>query len=649
MSRRGFFRRALKNLPAIALGLVMLPLVEFLLSLAGVTKLSDEDPFVGFARSRPLFIEAQEAPGTYRLSHGKERFFNPQTFRMPKPPGTFRIVAFGGSTTYGHPYSAGTAFPSWMTLILGDYDPSRTYEGINAGGISYASYRVRRLAEELSRFSPDLYVVYAGHNEFLESRTFGELLAESPTHRRIRSLLHRSRLYSAIARRVASAGRGANPAGRTVLGEEVGVTLEEVGGPWLYHRDPVFREGVIRQYRFNIEAIARFCKQRRIPLVLSTLPSNLSGLVPFKSEHREGLGRDERAAWYRAVDAAREAFSRNDFAAALSRLQEAEAIDDRYARLHYLKGEVLRALGRNEEARVAYVRAKEEDIVPVRALEVFNDIVRDVARREAVPLADVEKRFDVLAPAGIPGESLFADHVHPYIEGHLEIAWAVLEAAASNGLLPISAEQLAADRPVVQAHLDNRLAAILPRYRAFGLYVAGRTLRWAGLYTEAYRLLTEAWRTVRNEPDLPYMIGELELHFDRPAAALPYYRSALELRPGDGDFLIGIAKVSVALGDAPAALAALERVDKTSGNGPIALKTRGEARALQGDVAGARRDLEDAARQAPNVPHFHLSLARVRLLDGDDKGARESFRRSLELQGEPWSEATYADFVGRKR
>lgn len=648
MAGRSFLRNTLKNLPAIALGLALLPLIEFLLSLAGATRLSDEDPFVGFAGSRPLFAEAPDVLGTYRLSPGKERFFNPQTFRMPKPTGVFRIVAFGGSTTYGHPYTAETAFPSWMTRILGHYDLSRTYESINAGGVSYASYRVRRLVEELSRFSPDLYVVFSGHNEFLEARTFGELLAESPTRRRLRSLLHRSRLYSAIARLVAAGNRGAGPAGRTVLGAEVGVTLEEVGGPWLYHRDQDFREGVVRQYRFNIEAIARFCRKKRIPLVLCTLPSNLSGLVPFKSEHRAGLGAAERAGWDRAVEAARTAFFRGELAPALSLLQEAEAIDDRYARLHYLKGEVLRALGRTGEARASYVRAKEEDIVPVRALEVFNDIVRDVAHREKIPLADIAQRFDDLAPAGIPGESLFVDHVHPYIEGHLEIALSVIETAASNGLVPLAPARLEAGRLEVRALLADRLTGITPRYRALGLYVAGRTLRWAGLYREAYQLLTAAWRTVRDEPELPYLLGELELYFGRPEAALPYYRHALEQRPNDGDYLIGSAKASVALGDAPAALSALERVGKTSGNEPIALKTRGEAKALQGDLAGARRDLEDAARQAPKVPAFLVSLSRIRLLDGDEKGARESFRRSLELQGEPWSEAAYADLKGKR-
>ena len=36
-----------------------------------------------------------------------------------------------------------------------------------SGGVSYASYRVAALMEELVRYEPDLFVIYSGHNEFL--------------------------------------------------------------------------------------------------------------------------------------------------------------------------------------------------------------------------------------------------------------------------------------------------------------------------------------------------------------------------------------------------------------------------------------------------------------------------------------------------
>ena len=56
-------------------------------------------------------------------------------------------------------------------------DPSRRWEVINAGGISYASYREAKLVEEIARYQPDLVLVYSGHNEFLEERTYRKAAA----------------------------------------------------------------------------------------------------------------------------------------------------------------------------------------------------------------------------------------------------------------------------------------------------------------------------------------------------------------------------------------------------------------------------------------------------------------------------------------
>ena len=47
---------------------------------------------------------------------------------------------------------------------------------INAGGISYASYRVAVVIKELARYEPDLFIIYTGHNEFLEERTYRTLI-----------------------------------------------------------------------------------------------------------------------------------------------------------------------------------------------------------------------------------------------------------------------------------------------------------------------------------------------------------------------------------------------------------------------------------------------------------------------------------------
>lgn len=636
--------RFAKNLVALGLGFGLIALIEAVLALSGLRPLSEEDPFVGFEGSRPTFVASPEDPGLYRLDPAKEQYFNAQSFRHPKPPGVFRIVAFGGSTTYGHPYLHRTSFPAWTARLLGLADPGKTYEVINAGGISYASYRVRRLAEELARFEPDLYVVYSGHNEFLERRNFAAILAEPPALRRTRSLLHRSRLYTAVYRGVrALRGAGASSS-HTVLTDRLAATLEEVGGPELYHRDETFRQGVIEQYRASVEAIARFARGRGIPLVLCTLSSNLAGVSPFKSEHRAGFGAEQRALWERLVGDAQSAHEAGEQERALAFLERAGSLDDRFAMAHFARGQVLLALGRVAEARGAFIRAKEEDIIPLRALEVFNDIVRDVAREQRVPLADVDRRFRDLSPGGITGPPLFLDHVHPDVEGHQLIAREVVEAAVGAGLVPVTPEAWLRARPRALAVLAEERAAVTPRYLAMGRWVIGRTLYWAGKHLEARAPLLEAWRTVRDVGEIPYYLGAFALEEGRPGEAADLFREALAIEPEEPRFRIALARAQIALGEGHAARETLRAVRDPGANLPWHRFALGQAALLVGDVEQALADLREAARLGPGSGEFLAALARAEIAAGREADARETFGRILELRGEAWSNAAWEEF-----
>jgi len=159
----------------VALGLVSLILffllLEGALALAGLNPgLYEEDPLVGFSSRIPLFVENEQRKGVLSTARNKLSLFNPQHFVRKKPPEAYRIFCLGGSTTYGRPYGHATSFCGWLRALLPVADPSRRWQLINAGGISYASYRVAALMEELVDYDPDLFIVYSGHNEFLERR-----------------------------------------------------------------------------------------------------------------------------------------------------------------------------------------------------------------------------------------------------------------------------------------------------------------------------------------------------------------------------------------------------------------------------------------------------------------------------------------------
>jgi len=177
--------------------------LELLLGLCGVRPLLySEDPFVGFESNIPLFVEQAGSDGRAVLATARNKleWFNAQQFPRHKGANTYRIFCLGGSTTYGRPYTDPTSFCGWLRELLPAADPSRNWEVINAGGISYASYRAAVVMEELTGYEPDLFIVYSGHNEFLERRTYRELLATPSVVSKVVSRLGRTRSYTALKR-----------------------------------------------------------------------------------------------------------------------------------------------------------------------------------------------------------------------------------------------------------------------------------------------------------------------------------------------------------------------------------------------------------------------------------------------------------------
>ena len=92
----------------------------------------------------------------------------------------------GGSTTFGRPYDDATSFCGWLRELLPELEPAHEWEVVNAGGVSYASYRVSLLMEELVKYDPDIFVIYSGQNEFLEDRTYRDIISHAARRERPR-------------------------------------------------------------------------------------------------------------------------------------------------------------------------------------------------------------------------------------------------------------------------------------------------------------------------------------------------------------------------------------------------------------------------------------------------------------------------------
>lgn len=419
-------RRAVFRGLAIVIGLGPLLGLELALRAGGWSPQDGSlDPYAGFSDVRPLFTLNQTGD-RFEIAAARQPFFRPESFAAVKSSNEFRIFCLGGSTVQGNPYAIETSFTTWLELSLQAADPTRPWEVVNCGGISYASYRLAPILQEVLGYEPNLIVLYMGHNEFLEDRTYAHLRRIPRPIRNVHGWLASLRVYE-LARatwlQVAGTGDPATPP----LPVEVDTRLDHPGGLESYTRDDAWKQAVVEHYEHNLHVMLEAADRAGVPVIVCNPAFNLKDCPPFKSQNRDDLSASEHAAFDRLWNAVRE-HDAADLDGKIGLLQQALAIDDRHAGAHYLVAECLRAAGRYAEAREAYLRAKEEDVCPLRMLEPMCEVVQRVVAETGTPLVDVRQQFEAQSPGGMPGEELFLDHVHPTISGHQQIAdWLLAE------------------------------------------------------------------------------------------------------------------------------------------------------------------------------------------------------------------------------
>ena len=402
------------RLAAVGVGLLPFLAAELILRCARITPAPTIDPFVTFSRIEPLFVP--DASGQrYETNPEKLTWFRSQSFAIPKPAGTFRIFCLGGSTVQGRPYSVETAFPTWLQLSVQAARPETHWEVINCGGISYASYRLVPILREVLNYEPDLVILCTGHNEFLEDRSYAGIRKMPPflvgLHR---ALLH-SRCYSlayhAMQQRSLRPVRRANR-----LDPEVRARLDVENGLARYHRDEPWRQGVMGHFAANLETLICMARQGGVPLILVGPASNLKDCAPFKSEFAAGTSAADRQVIADRLDRA-ERTPWSDPYAKLDLLQQAAAIDGHHAGILFRVGRCYLRLGHTTGARRWFIRAKDEDLCPLRITEAMREALHEAAERYDVPFLNAHELFEQATEDGICGHEWLLDHVHPTVEG----------------------------------------------------------------------------------------------------------------------------------------------------------------------------------------------------------------------------------------
>jgi Flp pilus assembly protein TadD len=626
--------------PAVALLAVLLffGAVEGILWAAGASTLAAErDPFQGFyGRIRVFRLDRER--GVYRTPRPALASFNYQEFRAHKPEDGLRFFVLGGSSAYGFPWGAEESFTRYLGDALRASRPGRTVEAINAGAMSYASHRLRILARELLEYEPDALVIYGGHNEFVERRFYQDLLERARALDPVRRLLHQSRLYSLMTRFYLRDGDSARPASDSGPGPEG----REVAFGIRVARDPALnvteaeREEMRRLFEGNVRAILDLAGEAGVAVVLCTVPSNLSGWVPNQSVLPSDLSLDVRKAVGNLLADARAALGRGDAASAAARLERARQLSPGHAELHFYLGKAYEALGRWEDARASYVRARDSDASPQRAISSVNDTIRRLAEERDVPLVDVERLFEREAPHGLLGFDAFEDYVHPKPEAHRRIALALWTLFEEEGLL---GEARGADEASFWKALEDasgpRVAADTPEARnrtAMQLYNTGVVLMNQGLLEEA----EEKFRACRelnplytaagtNLGYLLYVQGRLE-------ESVAEFRKVLQITPRHVPSLIGLGESLRRMGRLERAGAVLGRATRIDARSARAWSHLGMVLYDRKQYAEAEAAFRKAAKLGPQDADARSRLGMSLIAQERFDEALPAFRESLELQ-----------------
>jgi tetratricopeptide (TPR) repeat protein len=391
-----------------------------------------DDPFLHFGRVESFFEDVQIEGEPFKKVKARALYREREVlFSVFKDPGTFRIFCIGSSASAGWPHPPDEIYSAYLESALRAAYPGRNIEIHNVSAHAYAAYRSRLILHEVLTYSPDLVIIYAGNNEFVEPRRYAtephwsDTLGAAASHSRVYSLLRGSPL-------------GAWWFPRNTLQPQVvgGVAFEQ----WSkIERVPIFLRTeeaqfhkVGEHYAFSITSMLEALDDLDVPAILMTLPSNLRDWRPHVSLPTDPAKHAGRPHYL----AGKAALLKGESAAALEHLQRAVAVSPEHASSHFHLGRALEAAGRHDEAYDSYVQARDRDANPFRTISFLNDILRGIGQRyPKVRLVDLEKLFRGASAPKTPGFDLILDHVHPTKKGNLVIAKAVFDTIAQAGYL----------------------------------------------------------------------------------------------------------------------------------------------------------------------------------------------------------------------
>jgi len=364
----------------------------------------------------------------------------PQKFPVKKSSETVRIFLLGGSTMAGFPYELNARINILLKDRLSVYFPDKNFEVINFGLSAVNSFTVLDFAREIVNYQPDLVIIYMGHNEFYGAFGVGsvEQLAKNPDWVRFYLRLRRFRTFQALRSLIAKIYEIKQPSDRS-LDQTL---MENITKKKAIPIDSEDYQLACRYFRENLEEIVSTIQNRKIPIFLSMLTSNLKDQFPFVSLFSDTISDDQKADWEETFQKAEVQFKKKNYKKCFQYLQQCQTIDSRPAKLHFLLGKYFLAKKDTLHAREQFIQAKDLDALRFRAPSIFNEIIGQVAIRHKILVVPIDSVFNASSPDKIVGYELISEHLHPNIRGYELMAKSFSHVFLKNFPMHVSPQNL---------------------------------------------------------------------------------------------------------------------------------------------------------------------------------------------------------------